>query len=132
MGREVGVRYIAQSQPRLCPPEYRLLAAVMADAVRCACRTKTQRIFSMAQSGKERRSKRAKEATEAREWLLDSPLDSSAPFSFAWVCEYLNCDPARVRENARRALEDPTFLVEEMRSADPAASFIPSALYEAA
>lgn len=42
---------------------------------------------------------------DALRWIFHTKLDSSIPFSFAWVCDHLKLDPFWLRENAQQLFE---------------------------
>lgn len=73
--------------------ECQLLAALLADAIRCY-----QRNYFAHSRGRRRLFR------EAEQWLMDpAPVDGSGPaFSFSYVCDVLGLDPEVVRSHLRR------------------------------
>ena len=71
--------------------EYRLLAAVLEDAVNC---------FQQHAFASDRRSRRLFEETNL--WILDRSASSDGPFSFGYICAVLGLDADCLREGLQR------------------------------
>lgn len=87
--------YIPSATKIIITPEKRLLVAILKRAINDYLgRVNTDNRLT------------GHEAEDAGRWLYELGKDHKTPFSFSWICEYLDIEPNRVLRNVNKLAEE--------------------------